>query len=311
MIVVAGLTPAWQQILRFERLDVGEVNRAVESAWCASGKVLNVGIAATRLGAQCRTISPVGGDVSASVRRQCAELGVEVDWIETLEPTRVCTTLLDSSCGVTTELVENAKPLHDAELRAYRSAYERAAAAANVAVWTGSLPAGTPATFYRDLLDVTPGRIVVDARGPELLALLDGTRRPLIVKPNREELAKTVGRSIDDEADLCRAMHELNDRGAEWVVVTQGSDAVWAASHTGLWKAAALSVRTVVNPIGCGDCLAAGIAVGLDRGFELIDSLRYGIAAASDNLSTLHPARIDRAAVERLAETVLVSKVNS
>jgi tagatose 6-phosphate kinase len=311
MIVVAGLTPAWQQILRFERLDVGEVNRAAESAWCASGKVLNVGIAASRLGAACRTISPVGGDVSPSMRRQCAELGVDVDWIETVELTRVCTTLLDSRSGVTTELVENAKPLSAEELQAYRSAYERAAATANVAVWTGSLPVGTPATFYRDLLDVTSGQIVVDARGPELLELLDGTRRPLIVKPNREELAKTVGRSIDGEAELCRAMHELNDRGAEWVVVTQGSEGVWASSHTGLWKAAALSVRPVVNPIGCGDCLAAGIAVGLDRGDGLIDALRYGIAAASDNLTTLHPARIDRATVERLAETVIVSQVNS
>ena len=39
MIVAAGLTPAWQQILRFDALRLGEVNRAVEAHWCASGKV--------------------------------------------------------------------------------------------------------------------------------------------------------------------------------------------------------------------------------------------------------------------------------
>ncbi len=45
MIVVAGLSPAWQQILSFDELRWGEVNRARSAHWCASGKVLNVGIA--------------------------------------------------------------------------------------------------------------------------------------------------------------------------------------------------------------------------------------------------------------------------
>ena len=48
MIIAAGLTPAWQQIMRFERLATGQVNRAREVAWCASGKVLNVGLALAR-----------------------------------------------------------------------------------------------------------------------------------------------------------------------------------------------------------------------------------------------------------------------
>ena len=45
VILAAGLTPAWQQILVFERFSPGEVNRATQAVWCASGKVLNVGCA--------------------------------------------------------------------------------------------------------------------------------------------------------------------------------------------------------------------------------------------------------------------------
>jgi len=41
VILVAGLTPAWQQILRFDDFRPGEVNRASEVQWCCSGKVLN------------------------------------------------------------------------------------------------------------------------------------------------------------------------------------------------------------------------------------------------------------------------------
>lgn len=309
MIVAAGLTPAWQQILRFDRLLVGEVNRAVEAAWCASGKVLNVGIAAARLGADCRTLSPAGGAAGEAMRQQCAELGVAVEWIAAAEPTRVCTTLLDAASGATTELVENAKPLTGGELQAYRDAYARVAPSATTVVWTGSLPTGTPKTFYRDLLEFTSGQIVVDARGPELQALLDAPRKPFVVKPNREELGQTVGRVLEDDDDLHRAMRELNDRGANWVVVSQGPGAVWASSRVGLWRAVPPRATHVVNPIGCGDCLAAGIAVGLDRGLDFPAALRLGIAAAGDNLATLHPARIDRANVERLAMSVAVESV--
>ena len=45
MIVAAGLTPAWQQLMAFDALEPGAVNRAREVTWCSSGKVLNVAIA--------------------------------------------------------------------------------------------------------------------------------------------------------------------------------------------------------------------------------------------------------------------------
>lgn len=309
MIVVAGLTPAWQQILRFERLGLGEVNRAAETHWCASGKVLNVAVAATRLGGDCRTICPVGGPPREAFDQECEELDVAVDWIVTREPTRVCTTIIDSAAGRTTELVENARALHPNELRAFHEAYRCAAAEASVAVLTGSLPAETPTSFYRELAEHTSGRIIIDARGPELLAMLEGPRKPTIVKPNREELGKTVGRTIADDAHLHAAMRTMNGLGAEWVVVSAGPDAVWASTERELWKLSPPRVEQVVNPIGCGDCLAAGIAVALDRGAAVIDAIRYGIAAAVDNLGSLVPARVDRRKSESYAGAIPAERI--
>jgi sugar/nucleoside kinase (ribokinase family) len=48
-----------------------------------------------------------------------------------------------------------------------------------------------------------------------------------------------------------------------------------------------------VNPIGCGDCLAAGLAIGLNRGQSLKEAVRLGMAAAADNVTQLQPARLD------------------
>ena len=67
MILAAGLSPAWQQIVLLEALHLGEVNRASEVHWCASGKVLNVGLALHHLGAKSLTLSPLGGANGAAI----------------------------------------------------------------------------------------------------------------------------------------------------------------------------------------------------------------------------------------------------
>ena len=65
----------------------------------------------------------------------------------------------------------------------------------------------------------------------------------------------------------------------------------------------------VVNPIGCGDCLAAGIAWSISEGRAPLDAFRIGLGAAADNLSQLLPARIERTRVLELAERVDVTAI--
>ena len=293
MILAAGLTPAWQQIMRFNQMRVGEVNRAAEVAWCASGKVINVGLALGALGVPSHTLSPAGGWSGAALR---AEFTPSATWTLTQTPTRVCTTILNEGDGATTELVENAAPLTDAERDEFVTQYRRLVPSAKTVVLTGSLPRGTPTTFYRDLIRQTPCPVVLDARGPELTAALEC--RPRVVKPNRDELAMTIGRPLPDRAAVLAAMRELIERGAQSVIVTNGKSAVWVMEGSQTWELTPPAVTPVVNPIGCGDCFAAGVAWGLARGDNLIDAVRLGMAAAAENVTHLLPARLTLARVE-------------
>src|SRR5262249_19720950 len=143
VILAAGLTPAWQQIIVLDEFSTGDVNRAREVHWCASGKVLNVGLALhcllgsppLRKGGQggsrggeienckleadesgaARTLALVGGHSGEAIRREFAELGVSSRWVISQTATRVCTTILDRKAGQTTELVENAGAISPAE----------------------------------------------------------------------------------------------------------------------------------------------------------------------------------------------------
>lgn len=308
VIVTAGLSPAWQQILVFERFALAEVNRASDAQWCGSGKVLNVGITLSHLGADCCTIAPLGGAARAAIEAEFQSLGAPLRIVGCREPTRVCTTILDRATGTTTELVENARSLSPAEVAACVEAFTAEAAHAAVVVLTGSLPEGVPSSFYRDLLDRTEAQAVLDIRGPELAAALP--RRPLVVKPNREELAKTFGRELHTEAELISAMRQLNRDGAQWVVVSAGKDAVLATNGEEVYRLFPPAVEKVVNPIGCGDALAAGMAVAIERGAEVIDAVRYGMAAAADRLRLLLPGRLDPLQVEQIARRISAMRVD-
>lgn len=295
MILAAGLTPAWQQIMRFASVRRGEVNRAAEVYWCASGKVLNVGMALATLGVDSHTLSPASGWSGTALEADFARRGARATWIATERPTRVCTTLLNDGDGTTTELVENASALTSTELTMFIDAYAQLVQRANVVVLTGSLPLGTPTTFYRDLLAKTQCPVVLDARGPELLEALG--LKPRVVKPNREELGMTIGRALTDRASVVEAMRELVARGAQSVVVTRGREAVLVMEGSQLTELTPIPVAQVVNPIGCGDCLAAGVAWGLSRADSLVDAVRLGMAAAAENLTQLLPAQLDPARV--------------
>jgi len=306
-VVAAWLSPAWQTIMRFADLEPGEVNRASDVHRCASGKVLNVAVALGALGAISRAVTVMGGAAAGWTAAEFRGLGIDLVAVPTIADTRCCTTLLDEATGRTTELVENAPPITSDELARFVTAYEGAVAGAAAVVLSGSLPAGTPVTIYRDLLHRTSCPAIVDARGPELLAALPC--RPLLVKPNREELARTVGRPLEREADLRVAMKELCEQGAEWVLVTDGAKPTLALGPAGCIRIVPPRLERVVNPIGCGDCLAAGFADAISRGLEPLDAICFGMGCAAFNCGTVLAGRLDRSTVECLAGSVEVTQI--
>jgi tagatose 6-phosphate kinase len=296
VIVVAGLSPAWQQVLVVDEFHSGGVNRASEAYWCASGKVLNVAVALHQLsggaGGQMHTLSTLGGPAYDAIEAEFASMGVARRWVRTQSPTRVCTTIVDRATRVATELVENAGPVTDAELSEFEDAFAALAANATVVVLTGSLPKGVPTDYYRRLLTHARSRAVLDIRGPELLAALDA--RPFLVKPNRDELGHTLNALLQGEDDLQQAVAELQRRGAQSVVVTSGKNEVCANLEGRTLRFTPRPVENAVNPIGCGDCLTAGIAWALHQGQDLSQAVEQGLECARRNLLTLIPGDLNR-----------------
>ncbi|WP_437202199.1 1-phosphofructokinase family hexose kinase [Planctomicrobium sp. SH664] len=302
MILAAGLSPALQQILQFDSLRIGDVNRARGAEWCASGKVINVAVAACHLGVETAAVTTRGGQSGDALAADLFLFPLHMEWIQSRQPTRVCTTLLDAD-GVTTELVENTGPVEDAVLSCFASHWQALSRTASLAVFSGSLPPNVPPEFFAQFLQSTSIRTILDLQGEPLRKCLPG--KPFLIKPNREELAATCGRSLNTSAAVVSAMQECRDAGADWIVVTDGPRLVHVMSQQSTYRLRPPQVRTV-NPTGCGDCLAAGIAVALHRGDDPLMAIRFGIGAAAQNAEQLLPGRLTMDRCQELAAQVVI-----
>jgi 1-phosphofructokinase family hexose kinase len=302
LILCLGLSPAWQHTLFFERFVFGEVNRAKRGVWCASGKVVNTAVALASLGVEHRMITFVGGHPETAFRENLAEANVSSELISVGSSTRVCTTLLVER-NPTTELVEECGPLTADEVASFEAKTLRATEAAGAIVIAGSIPKGTDSSIWRRILERCSVPAVLDVRGSELLEALQA--KPLLVKPNREELAATLNWDLTTDDDVLQAGRELCELGAKWVLVTHGTGPAILAGIDGGFRVHGVKVKTA-NPIGCGDTLAAAIAWRVTLGDGVPDAVRWGMAAAAANAETELPARFAPGRVEELVSSVKI-----
>jgi fructose-1-phosphate kinase PfkB-like protein len=246
--------------------------------------VLNAAVAVHHLAGgraeQSLVVSTLGGPAHEPIEAEFAALGIRRRWVRTASPTRVCTTVIErSNKNTATELIENAGPVTAAEYAEFESAFAEAAADARAVLLIGSLPKEAPSDFFQKLLEHVQCPAVLDIRGPELLAALKS--RPAVIKPNRAELAQTLGAVVETDEELHDAVRAVMRRGARAVVVTSGGGEVWIAEGSEIHRVKPPPVETIVNPIGCGDCVAAGIAWGLASGHGLAAAVSAGLDAAA------------------------------
>jgi tagatose 6-phosphate kinase len=284
MILALGTTPVYQRSMVLERLRLNDVNRARAVYDYASGKAVNVGRVLHTLGREVVVMGFAGGPRGAAMLADMERAGVPHAFVQVHAPTRQCVTVIDRATGTATELVEESGPVAADELNRLDEQFLELVPKARGCVFSGSLAPGTPASFYRDGLErVRAGvPVVIDARG-EPLKLALGTR-PFVAKLNREELAATVDRALEDDGQVAGAAREIAPAGGA-AVVTLGADGAIAVEADAAWRVFAPRVITR-SAVGSGDALAAGLIDGLLRGLPMPQACAFGVACGAANAMT-------------------------
>jgi 6-phosphofructokinase 2 len=154
-------------------------------------------------------------------------------------------------------------------------------------VASGSLAPGIPDDFYRRAARVgreMGARVVVDTSGEALRQLKGG--EAFLIKPNVHELQDLAGRELEgDDEQVEAAQHAIGEGCCKVVALSleRGGTVVITAEGTEFVRAPTVPIR---SKVGAGDSMVAGVVLGLARGMELMDAIRFGVAAASAAVMT-------------------------
>jgi tagatose 6-phosphate kinase len=310
MILCIGTTPAAQRVMVFQKLALDSVNRARQTLDGVAGKSVNVAKVLRALGERPVLTGFLGGERGEELRRILQAKGLEMDFMPVAAQTRQCITVIDESAGTQTELVEESLPVQRTDYEGLLCVVRRRVATARAVIMSGTLTPGGPPDFYAECVRLaaqTSALSVVDAQG---LALTEALKAgPGLVKPNRSELAATVGRDLKHESELLAGIKTLYERGAQRVVITAGNEPTLAYDGKTFWRIRSPSIK-VVNPIGSGDSFTAGLVSQLLRGDNLGEACRWASAAGAANALSLMPGELDPEEVTRLLPEVAVESVN-
>jgi tagatose 6-phosphate kinase len=252
MILVVGLSPAWQRTLVFEEIVPGKVNRAARVSETASGKGVNVARVASILGADVKLLTVAGGKRGRLLKAQLKRQGLNAHVVPVNAETRICQTLL--SRDVTTELVEEAGPLTSTEVRKVSRAFTQDLRKANLVVLTGTVPKGCGDDFYARLIDESARRgvrVLIDTQKAQLRKAL--RRRPFLARINRDELTAATGIECAGRKRVLPALGKLMRRGPHWAVISDGAKRIYVSETPGIRASTFTPPRVETkNPIGSG-----------------------------------------------------------
>jgi 1-phosphofructokinase/tagatose 6-phosphate kinase len=271
-ILAVCTSPVIQKTLVLNSFNEGEVVRCADQRTDPAGKGFNCGRILVQNGISTVVLSTLGGSTAPILKSLVERDEIPVEWVKTEGEVRYCYTLLDRSRNITTEVVEEARPVTAEEEERLRKSFEGlllGIGPSGTMVIAGSKPRGLSDELYPWMVargKEAGTRIVLDVRKADLLASLP--YRPDIIKPNFvefgttffDDFTSTEGR--EEESDMGRVvdkMRELYEDNGVTSIISRGRRATLYIERGEIKRVQPERIEPV-NTVGCGDAMTAGIA---------------------------------------------------
>jgi tagatose 6-phosphate kinase len=307
MILTVTPNPCVDKTVFIDDLKVGAFIRSRKCTCIPGGKGTNVARAVKNLGRAGKAMVIVGGHPGAHVvemiEQQDAVPCVPV-WVKS--QTRTITTVLEEPIHRQTAFFEPGSHITDEEAAELEAIFAREVMAAKVVTFNGTVPDPNIKHLYRNLIRIAKAAgvtTILDSHGPEFAIGLESA--PYMVKPNVAEAQELVGFALDSVAAKWKAIDFFHDKGVTLVVLSLGKDGALISRGGDRFHAAPPVIREV-NPVGSGDALVAGFAIGLREGMPLEETARLAVAAGTANAMNWDIGHFTREQVEAIIPQVQI-----
>jgi tagatose 6-phosphate kinase len=306
MILCVTLNPVVDTTLFVEKIQPVYRTNAQRVTHVAGGKGNNVARASRALGQSARVMLPLGGITGYHVAELLGGEGIETTVVRISSDTRVAVTVVDKHYEQRAFFAPNSAFTPD-DVEEVRLRYTEALEGVDAVCVCGSSPGPSADVLFYDLLHDASERglpNLLDTYGEALRLGLAAP--PTIVKANLIEASGVLGYSPNTLDAQLVAVDELRQGGAQMAVLTLGADGAVFAAGERAWLARPPQVA-VVNPIGSGDAMTAGLMTGLLRRDPPETCFRLGMASAVANSLTWEACRLNPTDVESLLDRVEIT----
>ena len=279
-LVVVTLHPAIDRTIEVPRLRAGGVLPGRTTLIEPAGKGMNITGTLSTLGNHVVICGLLGRRDAEFFQQALHPKRVRACFVLADTETRCNITLVDTSRGTDTHITEKMR-VSRKDIDRFLDTLGCTVKRGDWVVFTGSSPDGLRVADFSRALRLCQRRgahVCVDTSGPQLRAGLQA--RPLIIKPNREELEELTGKTLRSQTRVLQAARLLLEQ-CEQILVSLGAEGALLIRPEGAWVAKDSRKARTVHTVGCGDALLAGYLSAYARGASPGDSLRFGVACGS------------------------------
>jgi 1-phosphofructokinase family hexose kinase len=283
MILCVNLNAAIDKTIVIDGFQLGEIHRPEAVKSLAGGKGCNVARALHTLGQKPVVTGWVGGTAGQFIENGLKAEGIATDFVYTDFESRTCTSILDSSNQVMTEIYEHGDLILSKKVAEMLVHFRNIVAEYEAVSLSGSIPPGVPQDIYAQLIEIAHKVNVPTFLDSSKEALLLGVAaKPFLIKPNETEVAILAQQVPKTLAEFAAAANVISTRHETIVVLSMGKN--------GAIVAKANEVIHVQNPpvaaksaVGSGDSMLAGLVYAFTQGLALVDAAKFGVAAGTAN----------------------------
>lgn len=308
MILVVNLNASVDKRYKISEVTKGSVMRASHVDNTPGGKGIHVANVVTILKEDCIATGFLGGKTGEFIEEKLNEYNIRQDFVKIQGDTRECIAIITDDL-TQTEILEPGPEVKISEQDEFIKKYTELIKDSDIIVASGSLPRNIPKDFYGKLIKMANDlgkKFLLDTSGD---LLKEGIKaKPFFIKPNKDEIEALTGRKIESVEDAIAEIKEFHKQGIELVVISLGSDGSIAGYNNKFYKVNVPKVNAV-NPVGSGDSYVGGIAVALQRGYNIEDMLKYASACGTANALEEETGFVNKNTVEDLFNQISINTI--
>ncbi|MQW23831.1 MULTISPECIES: 1-phosphofructokinase [unclassified Lactococcus] len=278
MIYTVTLNPALDYFMAYDRVEIGDVNRTKVTRMTPGGKGIMESRMLSLLKTENTALGFIGGFTGQAIKDSLITQGIQTDFTEIQGQSRVNVKL--KTAASETSLDAAGPDLTAEDIERFLAKFDLLQANDIVAL-AGTAPKSLGDTFYEVLIEkiVSKGaNFAIDVDGQKLLRTL--AQKPLVVKPNREELEAIFDVTFNEMKEIIPYGKKLLEMGAKNVMVSMAGDGALLFSKEDVYFAAPVK-NTIKNSVGAGDSTVAGFIAEWSKSQDPLKSFKQGVACGT------------------------------